>query len=85
MELEYSREIELAHETLQQLKQTIVQLQDWNKDVESMQVLETSPYGMQRLAGNFMLIQVIGESVKKIDNYTMVPCGSIVRRYHGRK
>ena len=70
MELEYSREIELAHETLQQLKQTIVQLQDWNKDVESMQVLETSPYGMQRLAGNFMLIQVIGESVKKIDNYT---------------
>jgi uncharacterized protein with HEPN domain len=70
MELEYSREIELAHETLQQLKQTIVQLQDWNKDVESMQELETSPYGMQRLAGNFMLIQVIGESVKKIDNYT---------------
>ncbi len=70
MELEYSREIELAHETLKQLEQTIVQLQEWNKDVENMNELEKSPFGMQRLAGNYMLIQVIGESVKKIDSYT---------------
>lgn len=70
MELEYSREIELAHETLKQLEQTIVQLQEWNKDVENMNELEKSPFGMQRLAGNYMLIQVIGESVKKIDAYT---------------
>ena len=70
MELEYSREIELAHAVLGQLKEAIVQLQEWNKDVADMNELEKSPFGMQRLAGNFMLIQVIGESVKKIDNYT---------------
>lgn len=70
MVLEYSKEIELAHAVLEQLKDAIVQLQEWNKDVANMNELEKSPYGMQRLAGNFMLIQVIGESVKKIDGYT---------------
>lgn len=70
MELKYSKEIELAHAVLEQLKETIVQLQEWNKDVANMNELENSPYGMQRLAGNYMLIQVIGESVKKIDGYT---------------
>ena len=70
MELKYSKEIELAHEVLKQLKESIVQLQEWNKDVANMNELEKSPFGLQRLAGNYMLIQVIGESVKKIDGYT---------------
>ena len=35
-----------------------------------MNELEKSPYGMQRLAGNYMLIQVIGEGVRKIEGYT---------------
>jgi len=70
MGLEYSKEIELAHAVLEQLKDAIVQLQEWNKDVADMNELEKSPFGMQRLAGNYMLIQVIGESVKKIDGYT---------------
>ena len=70
MELEYSREIELAHEELLQLKEIILRLQEWNKDVVNMNELEKSPYGMQRLAGNYMLIQVIGEGVRKIEGYT---------------
>ena len=44
-----------------------MQLQDWNKDVKDMHELELSAEGMQRLAGNCMLIQAIGEGVKKID------------------
>lgn len=35
-----------------------------------MHELERSPLGMQRLAGNYMLIQAIGEGIKKIDKYT---------------
>ena len=35
-----------------------------------MHDLEKSPLGMQRLAGNYMLIQAIEEGVKKIDKYT---------------
>jgi uncharacterized protein with HEPN domain len=35
-----------------------------------MHDLEKSSSGMQRLAGNYMLIQAIGEGIKKIDKYT---------------
>ena len=70
MELEYSREIELAEEILKQIRTAILQLQEWNKDVTNMNDLEKSQLGMQRLAGNCMLIQAIGEGVKKIDKYT---------------
>ena len=70
MELEYSEHIALVHEIFKQIREAILQLQDWNKDVESMHDLEKSPLGMQRLAGNYMLIQAIGEGVKKIDKYT---------------
>ena len=70
MELEYSRDIELAGEVLKQIRKAIVLLQTWNEDVEDMHDLEKTPQGMQRLAGNCMLIQTIGEGVKKIDKYT---------------
>ncbi len=70
MELEYSRNIELAGEVLKQIRRAIVSLQEWNKDVADMHDLEKTPQGMQRLAGNCMLIQTIGEGVKKIDKYT---------------
>ena len=46
MVLEYSKEIELAHAVLEQLKDAIVQLQEWNKDVANMNELEKSPYGI---------------------------------------
>ena len=70
MELEYSKEIVLVHEIFKQIRTAILQLQEWNKDVVSMHDLERSPLGMQRLAGNYMLIQAIGEGIKKIDKYT---------------
>ena len=70
MELEYSRDIELAGEVLKQIRKAIVLLQAWNEDVEDMHDLEKTPQGMQRLAGNCMMIQTIGEGVKKIDKYT---------------
>lgn len=70
MELEYSRDIELAGEVLKQIRKAIVLLQAWNEDVEDMHDLEKTPQGMQRLAGNCILIQTIGEGVKKIDKYT---------------
>ena len=67
---EYSKETAFVHEVLKQLRNAIEQLQEWNKDVECIHDLENSPLGMQRLAGNCMLIQAIGEGVKKIDKYT---------------
>lgn len=61
-----SENIELVHDSLVQLRDAIVQLQEWNKDVPDMEVLVHSELGMQRLAGNCMLIEAIGEGFKKL-------------------
>ena len=67
MELEYSENVRLAHETLMNIRKAISMLLNWNADVESVDEWLTSPLGMQRLAGNAMMIEVIGEEVKKVE------------------
>jgi len=70
MESEYSKDLELLLEMLRQIRTAGTQLYDWNKDVNSVSDLMKSEFGMQRLAGNCMLIQVIGEGVSKIEKFT---------------
>ncbi len=67
MELEYSENVRLARETLLNIRKAISMLLNWNADVESVDEWLTSPLGMQRLAGNAMMIEVIGEEVKKVE------------------
>lgn len=61
---------ELVSHTLQQIETAIHDLKRWNKDVNDMDDLAKSSEGMQRLAGNCMLIQAIGEGFKQIDKRT---------------
>lgn len=49
-----------------QIRDAIIMLKQWNADVEDIHDLEKSPEGMQRMAGNCMMIQAIGEGVRKI-------------------
>ena len=67
MELEYSDNVRLAHETLLNVKKAILMLQEWNESVTGTDEWLSSPMGMQRLAGNAMMIEVIGEEVKKVE------------------
>ena len=67
MELEYSENVRLAHETLLNIKKSILMLQEWNAEVKSVDEWLSSPLGMQQLAGNAMMIEVIGEEVKKVE------------------
>ena len=67
MELEYSENVRLVHETLLNIQKAISMLLEWNKDVENVDEWLMSPLGMQRLAGNAMMIEVIGEEVKKME------------------
>ena len=67
MELEYSENVRLAHETLMNIQKAISMLLEWNKDVENVDEWLNSPLGMQRLAGNAMMIEVVGEEVKKVE------------------
>jgi len=67
MALEYSENMRLAQETLLNIKRAILMLQEWNEGVKSTDEWLSSTYGMQKLAGNAMMIEVIGEEVKKVE------------------
>lgn len=57
--------------TLIQIKDAIKQLQDWNKDVQTVDdYYYCTPEGMKNLAASCMLIEAIGEGVKLIDRLT---------------
>lgn len=56
--------------TFVQIKNAIVQLQDWNAEVESVDDYYGSPEGMKNLAASCMLIEAIGEGIKQIDKLT---------------
>ena len=57
-------------ETLQQISNAIHQLRDWNANVVDVDDFYRSQEGMMRLAASSMLIEAIGEGVKKIDKLT---------------
>lgn len=56
--------------TFIQIKAAIVQLQDWNHDVMSVDDYYGSPEGMKNLAASCMLLEAIGEGIKQIDKLT---------------
>ena len=56
--------------TLLQIKKSIEQLQDWNKDIQNVDDYYSTPEGMKNLAASCMLIEAIGEGVKQIDKLT---------------
>ena len=57
-----------ALQTLLSIEETIQQLIDWNKDVQSTDDFVCSQSGMQLLAANAMLISAIGEGINNIDS-----------------
>lgn len=59
--------LEIIHETFLNIRQSILMLQEWNEGLESTDEWTTSSSGMQKLAANSMLIEAIGEAVKKIE------------------
>jgi uncharacterized protein with HEPN domain len=56
--------------TFEQIRTAIGQLQEWNADVSSAEDYYQSSSGMQKLAANCMLIEAIGEGIKKINDIT---------------
>lgn len=53
-----------------QIKDAILQLEQWNEHVNCADDYYLSTEGMKNLAASCMLIEAIGESVKQIDRYT---------------
>ena len=66
--------------TLRQIEHSILLLQDWNKDLRSVDDYLSSPDGMKNLAASCMLIEAIGEAFKKVDKDTD---GKLLPQYAG--
>ena len=56
--------------TLEQIRTAIDQLKEWNEEIKSSEDYYLSSGGMQKLAASCMLIEAIGEGIKKIDHLT---------------
>lgn len=65
-----SEQREVVLDLLQNIQNAIIQLQEWNKDVKSINDLLVSPEGMKTLSADCMLIQAIGEGIKQLDKIT---------------
>jgi uncharacterized protein with HEPN domain len=67
MELLSFNDLEIIRETLSNIEKSVSLLLEWNETLESPDEWLASPLGMQKLAGNCMLIEAVGEAVKKIE------------------
>lgn len=55
---------------LKQIRQAIIQLQEWNADKQSFNDFLLSPEGNKDLAASSMLIEAIGKGFKNVDKIT---------------
>ncbi len=67
MESQSFETLEIIQETLLNIRKSILMLQVWNEGVQSTDEWTSSSSGMQKLAANCMLIEAIGEAVRKIE------------------
>lgn len=69
MESQYSDSAKYrALQTLISIEETLQQLMDWNKNVQSADYFACSQSGMQLLAADAMLIPAIGEGINKVNS-----------------
>lgn len=61
---------EIVRDILCQIGEAIDQLKEWNSDVKTIEDYVTSPGGMKTLAATCMMIEAIGEGIKKIERRT---------------
>jgi uncharacterized protein with HEPN domain len=67
MEYTFAEKQRLVNHTLSQLVNACEMIIAWNDSVNQVNDYLTSPEGMQKMAATCMLIESIGEGLKKID------------------
>lgn len=66
MESEYSRKSLISH-IMRQLIHACDMIISWNERISTANEYPSSPEGMEKMAATCMMIQAIGEGIKKID------------------
>ena len=64
------KQLEIFGDMLRQIKQAILDLQQWNENIVSADDWLSSADGMKTLAANCMLLEAIGEGFRNIDDRT---------------
>lgn len=67
MESAYSNKIERVSLILGQMVEACEFIEEWNLNIKSVEDFVTSPDGMQKMAASCMMIEAIGEEIKKIE------------------
>ena len=64
------QQLRIVEDQLRQIRESIHNLELWNESLTDVNQLLTSPEGIKTLAADCMLIEAIGESIKRIDERT---------------
>ena len=64
------QQLRVVEDLLKQIRESIHNLELWNASISDVNDLLTSPDGMKTLAEDCMLIEAIGEGIKKVDERT---------------
>ena len=70
MESLSSKQLAIINDLLGQIRQAILDLQQWNENIKDADEWLSSPEGMKTLAANCMLLEAIGEGFRNIDERT---------------
>lgn len=62
--------LKIVEDQLRQIQEAIQNLELWNASLTDVEDLVKSPDGMKTLAADCMLIEAIGEGIKRIDERT---------------
>lgn len=64
------QQLNVVEDQLRQIQEAIQNLELWNASINEVDDLLSSPSGMKTLAADCMLIEAIGEGIKRIDERT---------------
>ena len=64
------QQLRIVEDLLKQIRESIHNLELWNAPLMDVNELLASPDGMKTLAADCMLIEAIGESIKRVDERT---------------
>ena len=70
MESLSSKQLGIVNDLLGQIRQAVLDLQQWNENIKDADEWLSSPEGMKTLAANCMLLEAIGEGFRNIDERT---------------
>ncbi len=70
---------DIVKDTLLQISEAMEQLIEWNKNISTPDDYATTPDGVKTLAATCMLIEAIGEGIKKIEKRTN---GTLLNNLH---